>query len=146
MRNWHLFLTCMILIMPHLIMAERMLAFNNQQDQVVNAAIISPIAGQSVQGSVVIRGVRNYSPIETDTPTPVSSDVTLAPGIPAPHATSTSLAIRLTPTITPLPTNPAEVSSSQALLALGKGAIFTIGFFALLGAYIGIRAIIHDRK
>jgi hypothetical protein len=150
MRNWHLILTCMILFMPHLIMAEWMLPFNQQPDQVINAAIVSPTAGQLIHGSVVIRGVRNYTPFEAGTPTPVPSDVNLAPAIPTsmptPHATSTLIAIRLPPTITPLPTNPAEVSSSQVMLTLGKGAVFTIGFFALLGAYLGIRAILYDRK
>jgi len=224
MGNWYLILTCMILFIPHLIRAEWMFPFNRQLDQVVDAAIISPIVGQSVQDSVVIRGsttldgfqayevyfastsdptqtwfliqesttpiqagilavwdtstiidgdyslrlvvhqtngdrveafvpdlhVRNYSPSEIDTPTPASPVMTLSQvlptGMPSSSATSTSIAIQLLPTITPLPTNPAEISSSQAFLAFGKGAVFTIGFFALLGAYLGIRTILHDRK
>jgi len=224
MRNSYLFFTFLILFLPHLATAEREFTFNTQQDNVSNAAIVSPSAGQVVQGSVVIRGsttmdgfqaydvdfaysadptqtwfliqesttpiqdgilavwdtttitdgdyslrmvvdlangdrvelsvpdlrVRNYTPIETDTPAPVSPDVPLVPGIPtsttAPHATFTPNAFLLPPTITPLPTNPAEVSSSQVMLTFGKGVIFTVGCFALLGAYLGIRAILHNRK
>jgi hypothetical protein len=224
MRNRYLILTCMILFLPHLIMAERELSFNHQQDEVVNAAISSPTAGQVVQGSVVIRGsttleefqaydvdfadsadptqtwfliqestssikdgilavwdtstikdgdytlrlvvnltngdkvevyvpdlhVRNYTPIETETPTPVQPFITLVPGIPTDLPTSNSTPTRTTillpPTITPLPTNPAEITSTQVLLTFGKGALFTVGLFALMGAYLGIRAILYNRK
>jgi hypothetical protein len=224
MRNSYLFFTFIILLLPHLDMKERQHIFEIKQEAVSNAAIISPTAGQVVQGSVVIRGttiingflayeldfgysadpnqtwfliqestipiqdgilavwdttnitdgeyslrmvldlinndrvevfipdlrVRNYTPIETDTPAFISPAVTRVPGIPTnpptPHATSSPIALLLPPTIIPLATNPAEVSYSQVMLTLSKGVVFTLGFFGLLGTYLGIRAILHDRK
>jgi hypothetical protein len=45
-----------------------------------------------------------------------------------------------------LPTNPAEITSSQMILTLGKGALYSVGIFALLGAYLGLRNILSNRK
>jgi len=224
MRNLYLIFTFMYLFLPHLAKAERELSFDIQQANISNAVIVSPTAGQIVQGDVVIRGstvmdgfqsydidfaytadpvqtwfliqestrpiqdgilavwdtttitdgdydlhmvvdlidgnrsevfvpairVRNYSSIETDTPTPTLLEVTLAQdtptSMPITHTTSTPIAVLMPPAITPVPTNPAEVTSAQVMITFGKGAVFTIGFFALLGAYLGIRAIQHDRK
>jgi hypothetical protein len=91
--------------------------------------------------------VRNYSPIETDTPTPIPPLVTLVPavasGSPTPRYT---LEATLTPqpmTPTPLPTNPAIITSLQMEETLGKGAAISLGMLALLGAYLGLRSIFH---
>lgn len=112
--------------------------------------VVNMTNGVQVEVSVPDLRVRNYSPIETDTPTPVPPRVTLDPGIPTimatSLATSTPTTILLQPTITPLPTNPAVISSSQVLLTFGKGVAITVGAFALLGAYLGIRTLLHDRK
>jgi hypothetical protein len=87
--------------------------------------------------------VRNYTPIETDTPTPVPPSATAPPkATPLPSATPTPLIptdTPLPPTATPLPPNPAELSRGAVLVNLGKGALATIGLFALGGLYAALR-------
>lgn len=222
MRHLGLILTLVILAFPHPVTADREYSPHLQANVGSIATINTPLAGQAVQGSVVIRGnasmdgfrsyeidfsysqdltntwfliqestspvqdgilavwdtttitdgdyslrllvtltdgnqmevlinglrVRNYTPIETDIPTPIPP--TIVPGIPA---TSSTPRIKpsqmLTPqpsTPTALPTNPAEISSSQMIFTLGKGAAYTLGIFALLGAYLGIRAMLRNRN
>lgn len=84
-----------------------------------------------------IRGlrVRNYTPIETDTPTPVTPTFTQLPG-ETPAVTPTPVVL---PSSTPLPPNPAEVSGQDITLSLGKGALAILGLFALLGVYKLVR-------
>ena len=84
--------------------------------------------------------VRNYTPIETDTPTPVTPTLTQVPG-ETPVVTPTR---EIRPTPTPLPTNPAEVTGGDILGSLGKGALAIVGLFALLGAYRLVQGI-RDR-
>jgi hypothetical protein len=87
--------------------------------------------GSQVETFVPGLRVRNYTPVETDTPTPVTPTLTQVPG-ETPVVTPTR-AIRPSPT--PLPPNPAEVTSGDILGSLGKGALAILGLFALLGAY-----------
>ncbi len=93
--------------------------------------------------------VRNYSPIETDTPTPAAPSLTPAPGTPTSYAPPTiTPSPSLTPphpTPTPLPTNPAEISTTEAIVTLGKGAMIAIVLFVILGGYLGIRAALRKR-
>jgi hypothetical protein len=84
--------------------------------------------------------VRNYTPVETDTPTPVTPTLTQVPG-ETPVVTPTR---EIRPTPTPLPPNPAEITSSDLLSSLGKGALAILGLFALLGAYRLVQGI-RDR-
>lgn len=84
--------------------------------------------------------VRNYTPVETDTPTPVTPTLTQVPG-ETPVVTPTR---EIRPTPTPLPPNPAEVTSGDILGSLGKGALVILGLFALMGAY-GLVKGIRDR-
>ena len=82
--------------------------------------------------------VRNYTPIETNTPEP---NATRAPGdTPIPTITPTSTITPLPPSATPLPPNPAIISSQEILLSMGKGALVAVSFFALLGLYQLIRS------
>lgn len=87
--------------------------------------------------------VRNYSPIETETPTPILPTETLNPGqsTPEPSPSPTSLA----PTVTPLPTNPAVFTNSQFIgsLTLGGGIILLV--FISFGLYLGLRNAIRSR-
>lgn len=219
MRYSFFFMTTLIFLLPQPIYVERVLSLILQQGEVREATIYSPVAGQAVQGAVVIRGtnsvvgfqsyeidfsysvditqtwfliqestlpihdgvlavwdttiitdgvynlrlvitrtagekvelqvsdlrVRNYTPIETDNPMVTKPNVTTPQEIhtvtPIPKATSTPADNSLPSTPTPLPTNPATVSTSQVILILGKGIAFTIGIFSILGAYVGMRAL-----
>jgi hypothetical protein len=92
--------------------------------------------------------VRNYTLMETSTPTPIPP--TNLPGkpyiSPTPATSLTPTPSSQPPTPTALPTNPVEVNPSQVVSTLGKGVAFTIGFFALLGIYLGIRTMQQNRK
>ena len=95
--------------------------------------------------------VRNYSPIETDTPAPptatitslppTSCESTVQPITPLNTATITNTPIH--PTTTPLPTNPAEISQTTILSTLGRSGLVTLGIFLLLGLYLAGRAAIR---
>jgi hypothetical protein len=92
--------------------------------------------------------VRNYTLMETSTPTPIPP--TSVPGkpfiSPTPAITSKPTPTSQPSTPTSLPTNPVEITSSQLVVTYGKGAAFAIGFFALLGIYLGIRTMQRNRK
>ena len=224
MRHLSLIPILLVLLIPHTVMAMWKSQPQLQTSAASNASIETPVAGQAVQGSVVVSGntgtegfqsfevdfsykddptntwfliqegttpiqngvlavwdtttitdgdytlrllvtltdgaqvevlvndlrVRNYSPIETVTPSPTPFYVTLAPGIPAaPSIAEHTPTPTLTPyplTPTPLPTNPAVITSSQMVLTLGKGAAFSIGLLTLLGAYLGVRSILQKNR
>jgi hypothetical protein len=94
--------------------------------------------------------VRNYSPIDNNSPNPTVMYVTLGPGTPTftplPQETLSASMTPLPSTPTPLPANPAEVTSSQVMSTFGKGAALSIGLLVLLGAYVGMRAFLNGRK
>jgi hypothetical protein len=104
--------------------------------------------GAQVEALVKDLRVRNYTPIETDTPSPTPIYVTLAPGIPAASdghtPTPTQRIYPITPT--PLPTNPAVITPAQITLSLGKGAMISIGILSLLGIYLGLGSILHRKN
>jgi len=92
--------------------------------------------------------VRNYTPIETDTPTPVSSGTSdldasssgegdLSSSMVTISPTSTSIP----PSSTPLPPNPAEIVPSDISDSVLRGAAGVLAFFVLLGIYISVRRI-----
>lgn len=89
--------------------------------------------------------VRNYTPVETSTPSPT------------PGATATRAGPAFTPTVrptltpipqisTPLPANPAEITPEDIRLHLGKGALAAFGMFALAGLYQKVRSMRSRRK
>ncbi len=103
---------------------------------------------QGDQLSVVVAGlrVRNYTPIETDTPTPVTPTLTPEPGdTPIPTITSTPTITPLPPTPTALPTNPAELTSEVIALTLARGVLIGSGLLALLGVYVTLQAYVKRR-
>ena len=55
MRNCYLILAFMIIFLPRLVMVERFL-FKYLINQVVNVTVVLFIAGQSIQGNIVVRG------------------------------------------------------------------------------------------
>ena len=81
--------------------------------------------------------VRNYTPVETDTPEPL-----VAPGA---GGTETKRAdyIPAGQTPTPLPGNPAEVTSTNLGDSLVRGGLVALLLFMVLGAYLGLRALIR---
>jgi hypothetical protein len=87
--------------------------------------------------------VRNYSAIETDTPTPFVPTETLLPGrgtlTPSPTATL------LPPTLTPLPTNPAVLTVGQFTQTMARGSLAALGVFLALGLYLVFRAHVLRR-
>ena len=88
--------------------------------------------GSQVEQTVSGLRVRNYTPIETNTPTPLTPTATLPPGeTPVPTPTVTIVP----PTVTPLPTNPVELTSQKVSESLGKGALAIFGLFAMIGIY-----------
>jgi len=87
---------------------------------------------------VLVSGVRvrNYSAIETDTPTPTSEVPPTS--TPVPEVTSTPTP-GITPSPTPLPANPAEVTVSELQSILISGGIGGAVFFVLLAAIWRLR-------
>lgn len=81
--------------------------------------------------------VRNYSPIETNTPTMTS---TPQPGdTPDPTGTPSPTHTLISPTNTPLPINPAQLSKSDLAFSLGTGVLVAFVGFLLIGIYILLR-------
>lgn len=81
--------------------------------------------------------VRNYTAIETDTPVPTE---TAAPGdTPVPTSTATATITPIPPTGTPLPPNPAQLTTQDITLSLGKGALGAAAALALIGLYSAIK-------
>lgn len=73
--------------------------------------------------------IRNYSPVETNTPSPGSTQATSAEPEETLSITNTET---VTPRIsTPMPTNPAQISSAEIGLSMGKGVLVA---FSILGA------------
>ena len=75
--------------------------------------------------------VRNYTPIETNTPAPTLT--------PVPGQTSTPTASPPPPTPTDLPDNPSELASGEIRNAFLGGAIGAVGLLGLLWLYTSAR-------
>jgi hypothetical protein len=99
--------------------------------------------------SSVVQGVRvrNYSPIEADTPTPVTPTLTQVPGdTPIPTVTLTPTITPIHPTATPLPTNPVVLTSNDIIAGFGRGALLVLAVFISLGIYLGVRSMLRNRS
>ena len=99
--------------------------------------VVSGSDGKSASSQVEGLRVRNYSPVETATPTPVTPTLSSLPGAP----TDTPILFMSTitpipPTATPLPPNPAQINADQAVSSLANGGLAALGFLALLGLYV----------
>jgi len=90
--------------------------------------------------------VRNYTPIETSTP--VSPTATqnpeeeslVTPAVKASPTWTATPAYTAIP-ITPLPTNPAQLTTQEVAGSLKNGILATAAFFLLLFLYEGVRAL-----
>jgi len=96
------------------------------------------------QKTFIVPGVRvrNYTPIETNTATPVTPTSTPLPGdTPVPSETPTPTVSPIPPTSTALPANPAEISQGDVRQSLLKGGLAAVGIFALIGIYRGLKRL-----
>jgi hypothetical protein len=86
-----------------------------------------------VQQQVVVSGlrVRNYTPVETLTPTPFVPEAT-----PLPSATTTATPY---PTPTALSPNPVTITMADVVVNVGYGSLVVLLLFAFLGAYLWLR-------
>lgn len=78
--------------------------------------------------------IRNYTPIETSTPT-----LTPTKDPARDTATPTLTPTPYPPTPTPLPTNPVEITPTDITSNLSYGVIVTLVLFLLIGLYTSIR-------
>jgi hypothetical protein len=224
MRYFYLILSLIITFKPIQTIAKGELFGNIFPGGVITATIDSPVAGQEVQGAVVVRGstaverfqyyeidytptedptqtwfmiqqssipiqdgvlavwdtssisdgnydlrllvfktdgsrsevpvvglrLQNYASLDGSAPSPAVMYVTLGPptatATPKSPSPTSFLVTPLSYTPTPLMSNPAEITSSQVVSTFGRGAVLSIGFLALLGAYVGIRSYLNGRK
>ena len=87
--------------------------------------------GSYVDAIVPALRVRNYTPVETSTPTAAPLQAT-----PVTNATATATPY---PTPTALPPNPAALSPSNIYTSLGYGALVVAALFLLFGLYTRLR-------
>ncbi|MBN2149381.1 MAG: hypothetical protein JW726_18480 [Anaerolineales bacterium] len=102
--------------------------------------------GEKVEYIVEGLRVRNYTPIETDTPTPIPASETPLPGSLLQASPTDTLVPSLTPvpsSPTPLPTNPAEISEQQLSASIGAGVAAAAGALLLIGIYSTIHHLTH---
>ena len=112
--------------------------------------------GDPLEARVTGLRVRNYSPVETDTPTlsPMSPTTTAAPLLeetPAPAPTSAPLPQAAAaglptprPTPTGLPANPAWMPAGSVTASLGLGVLATAGIFLLVAMYQILKGIVRS--
>jgi hypothetical protein len=110
--------------------------------------VVSQADGTRIEVIIDNLRVSNYTPVERDTDSPVTTIAAQAEPTTssAPRTSTTSTIAPQPPTPTSLPANPAEISSSQMILSLGNGALIAIWIFTLLGTYLGIKAWFRNQK
>ncbi len=103
--------------------------------------VVRLASGQQQIASVTGLRVRNYSAVETETPTP---SPTHRPGnTPEPTSTPTPTLTPIPPTATAMPPNPAIIEPQDLYENMGRGALGVIGIFSLIGIY---RSLLGLRK
>jgi hypothetical protein len=103
--------------------------------------------GQVQEAIVSGLRVRNYSPVETSTPTAAPAVTVTAPGdgqpagpTPLPSATPAMFTpVERTPT--PLPTNPAELTAQDLGRSALQGVLVVFGGLLLAAGYMGLRGL-----
>ncbi len=94
--------------------------------------------------TVEVKGVRvrNYTPVETDTPQPaVPTPLPVLADTLIPTITPTFTPALPRPSETPLPPNPAVLSQADIWLQAGEGALAIFGLFALGSLYYALRRL-----
>jgi hypothetical protein len=103
--------------------------------------VVSLQDGSKITTAVTGIRVRNYSPIETDTPAP---SPTPAPGqTPLPTITPTPTISPIPPTLTPLATNPAQITNQDVTSNFWQGVAIAFVIFLFIGLYGAIRRAIR---
>jgi hypothetical protein len=92
--------------------------------------VVNQSDNHSVDTVVSDLRVRNYTPVETNTPEPANG---VGPQTTAVLPTATQ---SIRPTSTDLPANPAQVSTVRFSFSLVQGIIYSGVFFVLLGIYL----------
>lgn len=106
--------------------------------------VVSLQDGSEITTAVTGIRVRNYSPIETDTPTP---SPTPAPGqTPLPTITPTPTISPIPPTLTPLATNPAQISTQDVTNNFRLGVVIAFTIFLFAGLYGIVRRALRKRS
>jgi hypothetical protein len=77
--------------------------------------------------------VRNYNPIETNTPQPIRIQTS------QPLATQRYTSTPIPPSPTTLPTNPAQITKMDVQRSLERGVLLITGFFLVIGVILWIR-------
>lgn len=86
--------------------------------------------------------VRNYTAVESDTPTPVTPSATAPPqDTPIPSTTPMPTETPRPPTPTALPGNPAVLDQGEVAASMLKGGLAVLGLFALIGLYSALRRL-----
>ncbi|MFZ6030480.1 MAG: hypothetical protein ACOYYS_22460 [Chloroflexota bacterium] len=94
--------------------------------------------GTSTEARLAVR-VRNYTPIETPTMPPTAAQaVATASGLQPAATPAPSL---VAATLTPFPTNPAELTSQDVVSGIKTGALLVVIVFLLTGAYVYLRHV-----
>ncbi len=103
------------------------------------------ILGDGRVQEVILRGlrVRNYSIIETSTPTGVVATALIPPSQPTSTRTPAPTPARPTPTL--MPANPVEVTRADLVFQLLRGINLTLIIFAALGLYVLLRRWLRRR-
>ena len=91
--------------------------------------------GKEYQAAISGLRVRNYTPVETDTPAPTSPGAALV-------VTSTTIPTSIPSSPTALPRNPAEISPQNIQASLGKGALAVLVVFILGAVVQGLRRLV----
>ncbi len=105
---------------------------------------VSLEGGRVVETTITGLRVRNYTVVETSTPTQAitaEGTLTQAPT----RATATSIVLTSTPQLSPtvLPPNPAQLQPGSLLFNLVMGVAFVVSLFVLLGIYLWAKGKSH---
>jgi len=95
--------------------------------------------GSTLETEVPGLRVRNYTAIETNTPSP-TNEATQSGPVSANNTTQTVL-----PTPTDLPANPAQVSPANLATSAVQGSLFTAIIFMCIGGYLLVRSFTRRR-
>jgi hypothetical protein len=105
--------------------------------------VIQTTSGEQIEKLVQGVRVRNYTPVETDTPAPTRTPVPGLTPSPTPRLTATATALPVAPL--PNRANPASLESSQLLQVVTYAVAGVLGIFIVLGLYLYLRKTLRNR-